>query len=186
MHTPSAPTPQVQQPASATDPRFSTSGILNAQTKEKNRQGLLSTYGGRTGEVLNVNKFADKKIEERNPSAVGVLEKAARLYQNAKNSAGDVNRAGEYNANVDALNKLYASYGDKSNLEKANVKTETKTWTTRSWYGPGTGHTHYHKQTTSDITNKDAINNTLSKLGSSGETFNDLEKQVKKNKQPTK
>ena len=96
-HTPS--TPEVKQPLSATDPRFSTSGILNAHIKEKNRQGLLSTYGGRTGEAMDINKFANKKIEMRDPSAVPVLEQLAKYYSAARTN-NDKGNTDAYNENV--------------------------------------------------------------------------------------
>ena len=185
MHTPS--TPEVKQPASATDPRFSTSGILNAQLKEKNRQGLLSTYGGRTGEVMNINKFADQKISDRNPRAVSALEHLSRLYADAayKSRLHGVDNSGTsdfgtaannvnaYNKSVDAVNNYLKSYGVESGkLTKAG------------------GVQNYDKRSfhSDDFvaSNKGEVQASVSKLGSTGETFNELEKQVKKNKQPTK
>jgi len=133
LHTPSTPT--VNQPASATDPRFSTSGILNAHIKEQNRQGLLSTYGGRTGQTMNINKFAEKKIYSRDPSAVPVLEKLAQLYKTASDKSnapgvGNDNTSSKskakrniaaYNESVDAIDAFLASYStdSKSNLTKS-------------------------------------------------------------------
>ena len=132
MHTPSTPT--VNAPASATDPRYSTSGILNAQIKEKNRQGLLSTYGGRTGSTMNINKFADAKNYMRDPSAMPQLEALSRLYADAAAKAGAKGVAGRtthsrtkatdaidaYNQSVDSVNNYLKSYGvNDSGLNKA-------------------------------------------------------------------
>lgn len=180
LHTPS--TPEVKQPASATDPRFSTSGILNAQNKEKNRQGLFSTYGGRTGEAMDINKFANQKISMRDPSAVSVLEKVASLYNVARNTAGDASKASQYNASVDALNKIYSAYGEKNNLEKADVETKKK-YVSVGPSAPGSVGAPYTKEITEyNFKNKDAINNVISKLGSSGEEFNKLAEKIKKQK----
>lgn len=185
MHTPSVP--EVQQPASATDPRFSTSGILNAQLKEKNRQGLLSTYGGRTGKLLNINKFADQKISERNPSAVSALEHLSRMYadvankskaygvlnDNTKDFGTAATNVNTYNQSVDAVNNYLKSYGVKGGeVAKASG---VHNYDQRRFHDDNFG-----------AANKGQIQDSVNKLGSSGETFNELEKQVKKQKQPTK
>lgn len=185
MHTPSTPT--VSQPASATDPRYSTSGILNAQLKEKNRQGLMSTHGGRSGHMMNINKFADQKISMRDPSAISALENLSRMYSDVseKSKLRGVDNAdtstkktakkniAEYNQSVDSINNYLKSYGiSETGAEKA-----------------GRAH-NFDKRTLHDnnygATNKDSVKSSVSNLGSSGEAFNQLEEKVKKQKQPTK
>lgn len=187
MHTPS--TPKVNQPASATDPRYSTSGILNAQTKERNRQGLLSTYGGRTGRDMDINKFADAKADARNPVAVSALESLARLYggvassasargvnnkdtSHRSTSAANINK---YNENVNAVNSYLSSYGlsKKSGVVAAQGSHN---------YDKRTGHSDNF-----GARNKDEIASSVNNLGNNTvDTFNELEKTVKKQKQPAK
>jgi len=187
LHTPS--TPRVNQPASATDPRYSTSGILNAQTKERNRQGLLSTYGGRTGRDVDINKFADAKINMRNPSAVSALESLSRLYGGVASaasargvnnkdtsswstSAANINK---YNENVNAVNSYLSSYGlsNKSGLVKASGSHN---------YDKRIGHSdNFGARNMGDVAS--SVNNLAN---STAETFNELEKTVKKQKQPAK
>lgn len=175
MHTPS--TPKVNQPASATDPRYSTSGILNAQTKERNRQGLLSTYGGRTGRDIDINKFADAKINMRNPSAVSALETLSRLYAGVKSSGNEKGlahgkvdpasyegRSTKYNNSVDAVNNYLASYNVKdTSLTKASDKM-------------------HHAR----AENKYDIRASVDNIGKSGEIFNQVADVAKKQKQPAK
>ena len=185
MHTPS--TPEVNTPASATDPRYSTSGILNAQIKEKNRQGLLSTFGGRTGRDMDINKFADAKNYARDPSAVPMLETLSRLYSDAAaksraNGVGNKNTShfstsaqniGAYNESVDAVNNYLKSYGVESGkLTKASGSHN---------YDKRVGHSDNF-----GARNMDDVNASIAKTGQTGETFNEVEKQVKKQKQPTK
>ena len=178
MHTPS--TPKVNSPASATDPRYSTSGILNAQTKERNRQGLLSTYGGRTGQDIDINKFADAKINMRNPSAVSALESLSKLYSNVAQAGNQKGvgygktgaskataRINEYNKNVDAVNNYLSNYGTKDkNIVKAQDARITGT--------------------VGRATNKREVGNYLNNMGSSSEVFNEVAENIKKQKQPAK
>ena len=180
MHTPS--TPEVQAPASATDPRYSTSGVLNAQLKEKNRQGLLSTLGGRNGRFLDVNKFADEKISMRDSRAVPILEQLSKLYADVSEkskSGGVVNTThsehkskqniAAYNESVDAVNNYLKQYGvEKSNVVKAG-KVENKDERT------------FHDDDYA-AKNKDAVQKSVNDLGSSGKAFNDVEQQIKKQK----
>lgn len=187
LHTPS--TPQVQQPASATDPRYSTSGILNAQIKEKNRQGLLSTYSGRTGRDVDINKFADQKISARNPSAVSALEHLSRMYSGVARSASALGVNNEntsdfgtaatninkYNESVSAVNNYLSSYGlsKKSGVVKAQGAHN---------YDKRRGHSDNF-----GASNKDEIASSVNNLANStANTFNELEKTVKKQKQPAK
>lgn len=184
-HTPS--TPKVTQPASATDPRYSTSGILNAQLKEKNRQGLLSTLGGRTGEAMNINKFADAKSAMRDPSAMPALEQLARLYADAATKASakgvnnkdtsDYNKAAKniraYNESVDAVSNYLKQYGMQDpNLVKGEGAHNSDT---RAFHDSNYG-----------AKNKGEIKQGVANVGKSGEVFNELEKEAKKQKQPTK
>ena len=185
MHTPS--TPEVKQPASATDPRYSTSGILNAQIKEKNRQGLLSTFGGRTGRDVNINKFADAKNYARDPSAVPMLEKLARLYSdaaaksqaqgvgnsNTKHHSTSARNIGAYNESADAVNNYLKSYGVESG--KLTKASDSHNYDKRSFHSDNFG-----------AGNAGDVNASVAKAGQTGEAFNELEKQVKKQKQPTK
>jgi hypothetical protein len=178
LHTPSAP--QVQEPASATDPRYSTSGILNAQLKEKNRQGLLSTLGGRTGQGFDVNKFVDIKAEARDSRAIPVLEQLSKMYADvaqkskAKGVINDTHSKGKaekninaYNQSVDAVNNYLKQYGvENSNVVKVG------------------GMHNYDKRALHDddyaAKNRDEIKKSVDSLGNSGQTFNDVEQQVKK------
>ena len=179
MHTPS--TPQVQAPASATDPRYSTSGILNAQLKEKNRQGLLSTLGGRTGQGFDINKFADIKAEARDPRAIPVLEQLSKMYADVakKSNAGGVTyntthnkdksqrNIDAYNQSVDAVNNYLKQYGVKdSGVVKAG-KVENKDERT------------FHDDDYA-AKNRGEVKKSIDSLGNSGQTFNSVEQQVKK------
>lgn len=177
-HTPS--TPEVKQPLSATDPRFSTSGILNAHNKEKNRQGLLSTYGGRTGEAMDINKFAENKISMRDPSAVPVLEQLAKYYSAARtnNAKGNTDA---YNKNVQNISDFLSGYGAKdAGLQKANVEKKTITTPYTSWSGPGTNHTSYRREVVTTVTNQDAINKSMDNINKQTEIFNQVAKNAKK------
>lgn len=176
MNTPS--TPEVKQPASATDPRFSTSGILNAQLKEKNRQGLLSTYGGRDGKILDVNKFTENKIEMRDTRAVSAIEQLANLYRNvANNNTGRVADTGKTVNAIDAVNNYLKSHG--VNKENELVKPEVETVTGVSINPLSTyGLTSIRKF--SRIKNQGDVNNAINKIGESGDVFNELAKQIKK------
>ena len=178
-HTPSAP--QVTAPASATDPRYSTSGILNAQIKEKNRQGLLSTYGGRAGKAMDINKFANAKINMRDPSAVSILEQLSDLYSNvAKNSqakgVGNNDTSSKrtakaniatYNASIDQVNNMLSSYKvqDSQGLTKA-----------------GSAH-NFDKRTLHDnnyaANNYKEVDKAVANMGATGQTFNDVEARIK-------
>lgn len=180
MHTPS--TPEVQAPASATDPRYSTSGILNSQIKEKNRQGLLSTLGGRDGSFLDINKFAEIKKEARDPRAVPVLEQLSKMYADVaqKSKAGGVVRdthskgksihsIEKYNESVDAVNNYLKQYGVKdSGAVKAGV------------------YHNYDKRALHDddyaAKNRGEVKKSVDSLGNSGKVFNDVEQQIKKQK----
>lgn len=180
MHTPS--TPEVQAPASATDPRYSTSGVLNAQIKEKNRQGLLSTFGGRTGSFLDVNKFADEKISMRDPRAVPILEQLSKLYANVSEkskSSGVIKdthsspqsqeNIDNYNKSVDAVNSYLKQYGvEKSGVVKAE-NTENKD--TRVFHDDDYA-----------AKNREEVKKSVDSLGNSGKAFNDVEQQIKKQK----
>ena len=184
-HTPS--TPKVTQPASATDPRYSTSGILNAQLKEKNRQGLLSTLGGRTGTAMDINRFADAKSAMRDPSAMPALEQLSRLYADAATKASakgvandktsDYNKSAKhidaYNESVDAVSNYLKQYGMKDpNLVKGEG---AHNFDKRAMHSSNYG-----------ASNKKEIKQGVANIGKSGEVFNELEKEVKKQKQPTK
>lgn len=181
MHTPS--TPEVQAPASATDPRYSTSGILNAQIKEKNRQGLLSTLGGRDGRILDINKFANEKISMRDPRAIPVLEQLSKLYadvaqkSNADGVTYNTTRGKDksqknidvYNESVDAVNNYLKQYGVKdSGVVKAG-KTENKD--TRVFHDDDYA-----------AKNRGEVRESVNSLGESGKVFNDVEQQIKKQK----
>lgn len=181
MHTPS--TPEVQAPASATDPRYSTSGILNAQLKEKNRQGLLSTLGGRTGQGFDVNKFADIKAEARDPRAIPVLEQLSKLYADvsAKSKAGGVTyntthsrtksqgNIDAYNQSVDAVNNYLKQYGvEKSGVVKAG-RVDNK------------DERAFHDDDFA-AKNRSEVQKSVDSLGNSGKAFNDVEQQIKKQK----
>ena len=178
-HTPSTPT--VTPPASATDPRYSTSGILNNQIKEKNRQGLLSTYGGRTGEAMDINKFANKKINMRDASVLPAMEQIARMYGNVVNKSklAGVSNDGtsskstaarnvqSYNASVDDLNRVLASYGAK---ESEFVKGGgTYNFDKRTFHADNYG-----------AVNNAQVANAAANIGANSEQFNDLEKKIKK------
>ena len=183
MHTPSAPT--VESPASATDPRYSTSGILNAEIKEKYRQGMLSNYSGRTGNFLDINKFANIKNERNDPRAVSILEKVSSLNAEAAkrshwrgvgtetSSKGVVDgNIMFYNESVDADNNYLKQYGvDDSGLVKA-------------------GHMHdYDKRIFHErdyaASNKNKINESVENLSKSGDVFNSVAEQYKKKNQAT-
>lgn len=183
LHTPSAPT--VESPASATDPRYSTSGILNAEIKEKYRQGMMSNYSGRTGNYLDINKFANIKNERKDPIATSILEKLSALYKDVadkSNAAGvgktthgkDVAKTNiqTYNESVDAVNNFLKSYDvENSNVVKA-------------------GRTHnYDKRIVHDddyaAINKGEINESVKNLGKSGDVFNEVATNVKKRQQTT-
>jgi hypothetical protein len=185
LHTPSAPT--VESPASATDPRYSTSGILNAEIKEKYRQGMLSNYSGRTGNFLDINKFANIKNERNDPRAVSILEKVSALYaEAAKRSHGrgvdNSNTAHEgtaekniryYNESVDAVNNYLKQYGvDDSGLVKG-----------------GRTHNYDKRQFVHDnnegAANKDEIKKSVDSIGKTGDVFNSVAEQYKKKNQAT-
>lgn len=181
MHTPS--TPEVQSPASATDPRYSTSGILNAQIKEKNRQGLLSTFGGRDGRFLDVNKFANEKISMRDSRAVPILEQLSKLYADVServkadgvtyNTSHGKERSQKnierYNESVDAVNNYLKQYGvENSNIVKAEG-TENK------------DKRIFHDDDYA-AKNRGDVQKSVDSLGSSGKAFNDVEQQIKKQK----
>lgn len=181
-HTPSTPEPK--QPASATDPRYSTSGILNSRIKEKYRQGLLSTYGGRTGKAMNINKFANIKTSMRDPSAVPILEKLARMYgdvevnasrrgvdnKNTSSSSRASKNINAYNDSVQQINNLLASYGatDKQGLTKAS---DAHNFDDRSLHNDNYG-----------AKNRKDVKKSVANIGATGETFNDLEKIIKEKK----
>lgn len=186
MHTPS--TPKVNSPASATDPRYSTSGILNAQLKEKNRQGLLSTFGGRTGRDMDINKFADAKNYMRNPSAVSALEALSRLYADAANKGAargvtndnhDLSRhdakknMGKYNDSVDAVNNYLKQY----NVEGSGLTKASGLHNADQRVGHNDNWVAY---------NKDDIKANLNSAGESGEVFNQVAENAKKQKQAAK
>lgn len=180
MHTPS--TPEVQAPASATDPRYSTSGVLNAQLKEKNRQGLLSTLGGRSGRIMDINKFADEKISMRDSRAVPILEQLSKLYADVaqKSSAGGVvstthnkdksqKNIDAYNQSVDAVNNYLKQYGvENSNTVKAGGR-ENK------------DERPFHDDDYA-AKNRKEVEKSVDNLGNSGKAFNDVEQQIKKQK----
>lgn len=180
MHTPS--TPEVQAPASATDPRYSTSGVLNAQIKEKNRQGLLSTLGGRNGSFLDINKFANEKISMRDPRAVPILEQLSKLYADVseKSKSGGVikdthsspqsqEKIDAYNKSVDAVNSYLKQYGvEKSNVVKAE--------------GPENKDKRIFHDADYAAKNREEVKKSVDSLGSSGKAFNDVEQQIKKQK----
>lgn len=178
-HTPSAP--KVTAPASATDPRFSTSGILNAQIKEQNRQGILSTFGGRTGQIMDINKFANKKIAMRDPSAMPILEKLSKLYANVatkSKAAGVGNKKtssesksnrniGAYNASVDQVNNVLSQYGVKDS--QGMVKAESaKNYDKRDLHAPNYG-----------ASNQGQVASSVASMGKTGQTFNDVEAAIK-------
>lgn len=181
MHTPSTPT--VTPPASATDPRYSTSGILNARIKEANRQGLLSTYGGRTGANMDINKFANNKINMRDPSLMPILENIAKTYNKAVQSGkarGVSNNAtsskstakhntATYNAAVDDINKLLEGYGTKTNLTKASG---THNYDKRALHSSNYG-----------ASNAGEVNESISNAGKASQIFNDVEASAKGKKQ---
>lgn len=185
MHTPSAP--EVKAPASATDPRYSTSGILNAEIKEKYRQGMLSNYSGRTGNFLDINKFANIKNERNDPRATSVLEKLSSLYAEAakrshERGVDNSNTAHEstaekhiayYNESVDAVNNYLKQYGvDDSGLVKG-----------------GRTHNYDKRKLVHDnnegAVNKDEIKKSVDNLSKTGDVFNSVAEQYKKKNQPT-
>ena len=192
-HTPSTPT--VTPPASATDPRYSTSGILNNQIKEKNRQGLLSTYGGRTGKRFDINKFAENKISMRDPSAVPLLEQLAKYYADAGRKGSNLVTNGStasaeagkniYNQSVDKVNNLLSEYGVKdSGLTKAGKTTRT---------GVEWNHTLYYNKKGAQVKgftygteNADEVRAKANKIGATGEIFNQVAESAKKKLNPTK
>ena len=183
-HTPSTPT--VTPPASATDPRYSTSGILNNQIKEKNRQGLLSTFGGRTGKQFDINKFAENKISMRDPSTVPLLEQIAQMYNkavkagqaqgvsNSDTSSHEVavNNMNAYNNEVNKINSVLASYGTTSGLTKAGG---LENYDKRQLHGDNFG-----------AVNKDKVGNSLNSAGRSGDIFNQVAEGAKKKLKSTK
>ena len=185
LHTPS--TPEVKAPASATDPRYSTSGILNAQIKEKNRQGLLSTLGGRNGRFLDVNKFANEKISMRDPRAIPVLEQLSKLYADVSekvkadgvtyNTSHGKERSKKnieaFNESVDAVNNYLKQHGvESSNIVKAG-RAENK------------DDRIFHDDDYA-AKNRWEVQKSVDSLGKSGKAFNDVEQQIKKQKPATK
>ena len=182
-HTPSVP--EVKQPASATDPRYSTSGILKSQIKEKNRQGLLSTYGGRTGAAMDINKYTEAKMEQRDSSAMPLLEKLAKLYASAGKNTENANA---FNNNVNQINSLLSSYGQNSGLSSAQKETRMKKeYAGSGWSGPGTGGGSRYKRTTEEyVANADQLKQQVANLGKSGQQFNDIEAAAKRQKKTTK
>lgn len=181
MHTPS--TPEVQAPASATDPRYSTSGVLNAQLKEKNRQGLLSTLGGRSGRVMDINKFADEKISMRDSRAVPILEQLSKLYADVAkkaeargvtyNTTHNEDKSQQnidaYNQSVDAVNNYLKQYGVKnSNIVKAG---DADNKDERAFHDDDFA-----------AKNRSEVQKSVDSLGNSGKAFNDVEQQIKKQK----
>lgn len=186
-HTPSIPA--VEVPESATNPRFSTSGILNAHLKEKYRQGLLSNYTGRTGNMYyDINKFANAKINRRDPSALAALEHLAKLYGDVANksklagvgnsdtSSGDEASANQkqYNDSINAVNNYLKSYNltDKQGMTKAG---ENKNYDERSFHQKNYG-----------AANAGEVKESVANIGKTGETFNDLEAAYKKQQKSKK
>lgn len=154
----------------------------------------MSNYTGRMGKYYDINKFADAKINRRDPGALSVLEHLAKLYgdvsnksklagvgnsntSNSREAAANINA---YDQSIDAVNNYLKSYNvtDKQGLAKSGTGVAgRKTINNDSRLG--------HSKNYS-AANAGEINDSVANMGKTGETFNDLEAAYKKQQKSKK